>query len=211
MPRFPNSRTREISPAPRRLKGFRICLSVLVAVLAAACASSPPGGPGGGAAPGEYKIGQLGPGGGLVFFDKGEYADGWRYLEAAPRDLKLGRGIRWNKDELLAIKTDTSVGSGKANTDLIIAAQGDGAYAAKLCKDLVVGGLRDWFLPSKDELDLMFTNLKSAGVGGFKDGWYWSSSQIYWSYFAWYENFEVGFQGSSYKTAEYSVRACREF
>lgn len=48
-------------------------------------------------------------------------------------------------------------------------------------------------------------------MGTFSEAWYWSSSQIYYNYFAWYENFEVGFQGSSYKTAEYLVRACREF
>lgn len=35
----------------------------------------------------QYKIGEIGPAGGWVFFDKGYYSDGWRFLEAAPKDL----------------------------------------------------------------------------------------------------------------------------
>ena len=31
-----------------------------------------------------YNIRDIGPSGGYVFFDKGSYSDGWRYLEAAP-------------------------------------------------------------------------------------------------------------------------------
>jgi hypothetical protein len=32
----------------------------------------------------EYAIGSRGPVGGLLFYDKGGYADGWWYLEVAP-------------------------------------------------------------------------------------------------------------------------------
>jgi transcriptional regulator with XRE-family HTH domain len=34
-----------------------------------------------------YKIGDTGPAGGLIFYDKGNNIGGWRYLEAAPADL----------------------------------------------------------------------------------------------------------------------------
>ena len=34
----------------------------------------------------EYKVGDTGPAGGLIFFDKGALTNGWRYLEAAPVD-----------------------------------------------------------------------------------------------------------------------------
>lgn len=34
-----------------------------------------------------YEIGDTGPADGLVFYDKGYYSDGWRFLEAAPEDI----------------------------------------------------------------------------------------------------------------------------
>lgn len=43
-----------------------------------------------------YAIGDTGPAGGIVFYDKGEVTDGWRYLEAAPAEKSLKRsGEQW--------------------------------------------------------------------------------------------------------------------
>jgi hypothetical protein len=47
----------------------------------------------------------------------------------------------------------------------------------------VLSGIGGWFLPSRDELALMYRNLKAAGIGDFRDAGmtdncqYWSSSQ----------------------------------
>ncbi|MCL2762731.1 MAG: DUF1566 domain-containing protein [Treponema sp.] len=41
-----------------------------------------------------YKIGDTGPAGGIVFYDKGDNADGWQYLEAAPPDFEFE--ANWN-------------------------------------------------------------------------------------------------------------------
>lgn len=40
-----------------------------------------------------YWVGKTGPAGGYIFYDKGEYSDGWRYLEAAPADLRVVDGV----------------------------------------------------------------------------------------------------------------------
>jgi hypothetical protein len=48
--------------------------------------------------------------------------------------------------------------------------------AARLCGDLTEGGFSDWYLPSKDELNALYTN--RVAIGGFTNDRYWSSSEI---------------------------------
>jgi hypothetical protein len=54
--------------------------------------------------------------------------------------------------------------------------------AAAYCYYLNLHGQTDWYLPSKDELDVLHTN--RTAIGGFDSGWYnirgeyWSSSEI---------------------------------
>ena len=155
-------------------------------------------------------IGDIGPAGGLIFYDKGSMSDGWRYLEAAPSDQSTG--IQWyNGKKFDTGATATGIGSGRANTSTIVSKQGTGNYAAALCDKLVLGGFDDWFLPSMDEINLMYTNLKKPGKGGFESAWYWSSSE-YDSSYAWRQGFDDGGQGYSGKGyINYSVRAVRAF
>ena len=128
-----------------------------------------------------YNIGDPGPAGGYIFYVNPNYEQvGWRYLEAAPYDQQNG-GIasQWYNGNYINIGSiQTSVGSGKSNTEKIIATQGEGNYAAWRCKDISINGYNDWFLPSKDELDLINKNLVSKGIGGFVEDCYWSSSEV---------------------------------
>ena len=41
-----------------------------------------------------YKVGDTGPAGGNIFYDKGDNSDGWQYLEAAPPDFEFR--ANWN-------------------------------------------------------------------------------------------------------------------
>jgi len=77
----------------------------------------------------------------------------------------------------------TAVGTGRQNTLDMLAACTETGTAAHLCASLSVNGVRGWFLPSRDELALMYRNLKAVGAGDFRDGGvadnftYWASSQ----------------------------------
>ena len=161
-------------------------------------------------------IGDTGPAGGLIFYDKGSVLDGWRYLEAAPSDQNQSAdvGIIWaiaDYQSTAVTGTLETIGSGSANTGKIIAQNGVGiTYAAGVCDALVYGGYSDWFLPSKDELNLMYTNLKVAGVGGFAGNFYWSSSE-FGARDAWGQHFLYVTQGNSNKNGDERVRAVRAF
>lgn len=69
----------------------------------------------------------------------------------------------------------------------------------------------DWFLPSRDELNAMYTNLHLFSVGGFDNEHYWSSSEAT-STNARYQDFADGTQYDGSKAYAFiNVRACRTF
>jgi len=166
-----------------------------------------------------YKIGDFGPAGGHIFYDKGVFSGGWRYLEAAPAETEFR--AQWGAYQQDVPGTGTAVGSGKRNTQLIVERLkqlNESGRAAQLCESLNFDGFNDWFLPSKDELDLMYKNLRQKGLGSFtttedKTNWthiYWSSSQNN-NGSAWLQYFSSGDQYVSSKSNTYSVRAVRAF
>ncbi|MDR1867108.1 MAG: DUF1566 domain-containing protein [Treponema sp.] len=114
--------------------------------------------------------------------------------------------------------TNTDVGAGKRNTELILEylnSTTETGRAAQFCDEQFAGEFDDWFLPSKDELNLMYQDLKAKDLGGFGSGWYWSSSE-YSSRSVWVQQFSNGVQSSDYsfnsnKPNTYSVRAIRQF
>lgn len=128
-------------------------------------------------------------------------------LIAATADQSTG--IQWyNGSNVVTGATGTAIGTGQANTTAIVNIQGAGSYAVQLCDDLTVGGYNDWFLPSKDELDKLYTN--KGAIGGFADSYYWSSSE-YDADYAWEQSFFDGNQGNFYKSGSQRVRAVRAF
>jgi hypothetical protein len=164
-----------------------------------------------------YALRDVGPAGGWVFYDKGSYSDGWRYLEAAPVSVEIIVAWMQGVNDFATGATATGIGTGMRNTQLIVSAIKDSttamdsyAEAAHSCRGLCYGGVSDWFLPSKDELNLMYTNLKVSGVGGFAGDYYWSSSEN-GVYGAWYQGFSSGGQDLTAKSYNGRVRAVRAF
>jgi hypothetical protein len=86
--------------------------------------------------------------------------------------------------------------------------------AAKVCTDYSVTmdnvTYSDWYLPSKDELNLIYKNLKLKGLGGFAAGDYWSATEGS-NINAWSQSFENGSQNLSTRGGTRGVRAIRAF
>ena len=191
-------------------------------------ASSAPSAPAASATPAStaskaYKIGDTGPAGGLIFYDKGNNSGGWRYLEAAPEETEFQ--AVWSVRNTVVENTRTEIGTGRRNTQLIVEkfkqTSGEWDTAAQVCVDLDINGYKDWFFPSKDELDQMYGNLKRKNLGDFKNELYSSSTEAI-DYnnslgcactvnFKNGEIFAGGFFAGRNKNIKYYVRPIRQF
>jgi len=108
------------------------------------------------------------------------------------------------------------IGTGNQNTIDIEAGCSIFGTAADICQNLLLSGYTDWFLPSKDELYLMYQNigpgnaLGLGNVGGFALNYYWSSTEGS-NFLAWGQNFSVVNQNGNGKGSANYVRAVRAF
>lgn len=114
-----------------------------------------------------------------------------------------------------SIPTEAGVGTGGTNTATILANCPEEGTAAWLCHNLELNGYTDWFLPSKDELNLMYQNLAFVGIGNFlrteaEQGIYQTSTEQ--SEFGNYEQyFWDGTSSVGMKSGAFVVRAVRSF
>jgi len=92
----------------------------------------------------------------------------------APSDQ--GTSVLWYNGSFITTgATGEEIGTGNENTDKIVASQGAGNYAARLCYDLVLGGYSDWYLPSVGELNKLYLNKSAIGM---PDEEWWSSTEF---------------------------------
>lgn len=145
-------------------------------------------------------------GGGTVF-----YLDNTGKHGLTVSTINVGATFPWGDEN--PVTTDaigTSVGSGASNTAAIVSALGQGDYAASICDRMTAGGYDDWYLPSKDELQLMYQQKLEGKLKGITGDFYWSSTEVS-------ENtavsisFSTGANGSTAKNGNYNVCAVRAF
>lgn len=107
-------------------------------------------------------------GGGIVLHifqphEKGYIAGETHGIIVAEKDL---HGLR--KFGLIGVDltglTTSEIGYGKLNTEAIIAAYPDSASAAKFCSEVKINYYDDWYLPSINELNLIFEKRQSLGT-----------------------------------------------
>jgi TolB-like protein len=126
-----------------------------------------------------YRIGDVGPAGGIIFYDKGNNSGGWRYLEAAPAETDRVP-LTFASFSSLAEINNRTLGAGLNNTRLYLEKLRNnnvtGNTAPWICDTLVHNGYSDWFLPSLDELLMIYTNLRNNRNAGFQSSAYWTST-----------------------------------
>lgn len=117
-----------------------------------------------------FEIGQEYQGGIIFYLDNsGEHG-----LIALQNDLGTAEwGCSANE---MPIAQGHTIGTGKTNTQAIVDYCNEDVFAAKLCADLVQNGYDDWYLPSIDELGLVYEH--RVQIGGFanEETWVYTSS-----------------------------------
>ena len=151
-----------------------------------------------------FLIGDTGPAGGKVFYVTDN--TGLHGLEAAPIDQATS--VWGCYPASIVGARGNAVGTGAANTAAIVAACSEANTAAKIADAYALNGYTDWYLPSKDELNLLYQ--QKTVVGGFAGSDYWSSTEGNSSY-AWLQGFNNGYQNGYSKNYSLPVRAVRAF
>ena len=129
---------------------------------------------------GDCKVGDTGPGGGVIVFVAQSLQTWGRYIEAAPKGWYLGRLDPQKKpfcpDRTGGgtdfVNTKSQIGSGLSNSIAIKRLCPDGGAVADAMA-YQINGLSDWFLPSMDELNELYYLRTTIGL---EESWYWSST-----------------------------------
>ena len=155
-----------------------------------------------------------------VYYDK-LYEGFWTYYKSDDYVLE-------------SLDTSNSVGSGKTNTEAVMA-KDNGAYIGmdfaghstiwhqlQQARDLKVGGCDDWFVPSKCEIDELRLAIESGNITGgiiagssykesiFTYKWIWSSGE-YSSQYAWSWGSNGQYWYGSFKGSNFPVFFTRAF
>ncbi len=122
----------------------------------------------------EYILGDSGPAGGYIFYDKQSVTDGWRYLEITLTDQSA---TAYDCAGTVYTFTVPEIGNGLENSQRIdaVCVSPDGPATRSI--NFTLNTFSDWFLPSADEMNEIYTNMHLKGEGNFDlTDYYWTSS-----------------------------------
>lgn len=111
--------------------------------------------------------GEPGPAGGFIILDKGSYSEGWRYIEAAPYDVREVNGVYSCDGTDPMYKMSSPYVGSTYERERFNEYLGDAkkhtfendTVRAIACRNLVYNGYSDWLLPTNEELELITHNL----------------------------------------------------
>ncbi len=180
------------------------------------------------------EVGDTGPGGGMIFYVDLSRPEGSQFFEVAcdgwvnncdgvSADFHAPWGCETEDIETAA---GTAIGTGEDNTAAILSVCHESGIAAEIADQYSNNGFDDWFLASKDELNLMCkwafgdnvnavcNNNGSGGLsvvhGNFAEDRYWASTESY-RHNAKRQKFTDGQQGSNIKASDYYLRPIHTF
>lgn len=106
------------------------------------------------------QVGKITENGGIIFYDKLFYSDGWRYLEVAPKNLTATIWSETVNTKALNEFSD-SLGSGARNSYTVIYRFGAKSAAYKA---LDYGKTDDWYLGNRKEMEVLLKKSKSKTI-----------------------------------------------
>ena len=199
-------------------------LSVPYALFAETSGSSTPGPQG--------EQGPIGPAGlgGFIHFIGEEFGGGvifhiWKDILGIEHGLiidknDLSNEYIWSNIESEIGPSAQSSWDGLSNGIAIVSQSGHTSSAALLCLNSTNGGQSDWYLPSIDELSLLYQNRFNINktLSIIVEATVLSNTAVYWSCTEYYENsnaicfiFNRGYTSNDVKNAANKVRAVRAF
>ena len=156
-------------------------------------------------------------GGGVIFHLWKDNAGVEHGLIVDKTDLSTAQA--WsNIDQTLIGLAAQSSWDGLSNSNAIVGQAGHTSSAAALCLNSTNGGQNDWYLPSVQELNMLWNNYYTvarsltqiSGATQLQPAYYWSSTE-YNNGYAWNFTFFSGSAGTNNKVFTYYVRAVRAF
>lgn len=114
-----------------------------------------------------FTLNATGQAGGIIFYDKGAFTNGWRFLERSP--ISITSTVGWGcNGTLLPGAFSQNIGTGYQNTQNILNSCTTAGILARQCDNYNLNGFSDWYMPSSLEL---------FQIGGWGTWFYQSSSQ----------------------------------